>query len=153
MRPVCVCLAIEHHHHMSPTDIFCKTIALAVINKSGKSGALQFGTMFGLIYHVPFRRILWNGTFQALIQPCFGESVISEILRLWRLSFFWKCSKFKPHFKNEEKNREKVFCFGDNCIWIRCVKLSLSRREYLPSALSLLGNSFEILYITKRGFL
>ena len=47
-----------------------------------------------------------------------------------------------------------MFFFSrDDCIWIGSVKLSQVRREYLPSALSLLGNSFEILYVTNRGFL
>ena len=53
----------------------------------------------------------------------------------------------------QEKKQEKVFCFGDTCIWIGCVKLSLLRREYLPLALSVLGNNFEILHVTNRDFL
>ena len=56
-------------------------------------------------------------------------------------------------FKNEEKNPEKVFTFRDNPIWIRCVKLSLSRRQYLVSSPSVLGKKFEILHKTKRDFL
>ena len=56
-------------------------------------------------------------------------------------------------FKNEEKNSEKVFTFGDNSIWIRCVKLSLSTRQYLVSSHSVLGNKFEILHNTNRDFL
>ena len=56
-------------------------------------------------------------------------------------------------FKNEEKNSEKIFTFRDNSIWIRCVKLPLSRRQYLASSHSVLGNKFEILHITKRDFL
>ena len=67
--------------------------------------------------------------------------------------FFWKICKFNIDFKNAKKNSEKFFCFWDNCIWIGCVKLSLLRREYLPSALSVLGNSLEILHITNRNFL
>ena len=62
-----------------------------------------------------------------------------------RVIFCWKYSKFKLDFKTEEKNWGRAFCFRDNNIWIRCVKLSLSRREYLRSALSVLGNSFEVL--------
>ena len=53
----------------------------------------------------------------------------------------------------EEKNSEKVFCFRENYIWIRWVKLSISRTEYLPSALSVLGKRLEILHITRRDFL
>ena len=51
------------------------------------------------------------------------------------------------------KNIEKVFCFWHNFIWIGCVKLSVLRREYLPSALSVLGNSLEIFDITNINFL
>ena len=67
--------------------------------------------------------------------------------------FFWKCSKFKLDLKNEEKNWEKVFCFWGTCIWIGCVKLSLLRREYLPSELSVLGKCLEIFHVTNRDFL
>ena len=34
-----------------------------------------------------------------------------------------------------------------------CVKLFLLRREYLPSALSVLGNSLEIFHVTNRDLL
>ena len=54
---------------------------------------------------------------------------------------------------NAEKNSEKVFSFPDNCIWIGSVKLSLLKREYLSSALSLLIKSLEILHVTNRDFL
>ena len=53
----------------------------------------------------------------------------------------------------QENKQEKGFCFGDTCIWIGRVKLSLLRREYLSLALSVLGNSLEILHVTKRDFL
>ena len=70
-----------------------------------------------------------------------------------RVIFFQKYSIFKLDFQNAEKKSENVFCFRENCIWLHCVKLSLLRREYLLSALSVLGNSLEILHITKRDFL
>ena len=67
--------------------------------------------------------------------------------------FFWKCSEFNLYFKFSEKNSEKYYCFWDNCIWIGCVKLSLLRTEYLPSALNVLTKSLQILNITSRDFL
>ena len=70
-----------------------------------------------------------------------------------RAIFCLKILKLNVNFRNSEKNWEKVFCFWDNSIWIGCVKLSLLRREYLPSALSMLGKSLEILHITNRNFL
>ena len=66
--------------------------------------------------------------------------------------FFWKCSKFYLHFKNAERNWEKVFPLIDNCIWFGCVKFSLLRREYLSPAVNVLKNSLKILCITKRNF-
>ena len=48
-----------------------------------------------------------------------------------RTMFFLKSSKFNLAFKNAEKNSENDFCSWNNWIWIRCLKLSLLRREYL----------------------
>ena len=79
-------------------------------------------------------------------------SVISAIILQWGSPFCKKCSKFRVDFKNIEKKLEKDFSFRDNCIWIGCIKLSLLRREYLPSALSMLGNSLEFLHVTNREF-
>ena len=69
-----------------------------------------------------------------------------------RVIFFWKCSKFSPHVKNAEKNREKFFNFRNNCIWVGCVKLSLLKRDYFWPAVNMLKNSPKILPITKRHF-
>ena len=64
----------------------------------------------------------------------------------------------------KRKIDKKAFCFGDNSIWIGCVKLSLLRREYLSSAVNVLtvirfcislketfSNSFTFKMITKYG--
>ena len=72
--------------------------------------------------------------------------------QLWGSSFFWKCSKFCLHLKNAEKNSEKAFCFLDNCIWIGCIKFSLSRRENLWPAINVFTNIPKILHITKGNF-
>ena len=53
----------------------------------------------------------------------------------------------------QKKNQKIFFFFRENSISIGCVKLSLLRREYLPSALSVTGNSLDILHITNRKFL
>ena len=53
----------------------------------------------------------------------------------------------------KKKIQKKLFIFLENNILIRGEKLSLSRREHLPSALSVLGNSFEILHVTNTDFL
>ena len=46
-----------------------------------------------------------------------------------------------------------VLCSRKTCIRTGCVKLSLLWREYLPSALSVLGKSLEDLHVTNRDFL
>ena len=70
-----------------------------------------------------------------------------------KLIFFLKRAKFNLDFKNAENNSENVFYFWDNYIWIRCLRLSLLRREYLSSAVNVLTNSPKILKITNRDFI
>ena len=100
--------------------------------------------MIGQIYNPAFQGVLCNRTFETLISPRFLESLIWQTYQLWGSSFSSQCSKFKLHLKNAAKNWDKVFSFRDNYIWIGCVKLSLLEREYLPSVLSVLGNSLDI---------
>ena len=54
--------------------------------------------------------------------------------------FFENVQNLKKISKTEKKIAKKI--------WIGRVKLSLLRREYLPLAPSVLGNSVEILHIT-----
>ena len=53
----------------------------------------------------------------------------------------------------KKKIEKKIFGFQIIPADFVASKLSLSRREYSPSAHSVLGNRFEILHITKRDFL
>ena len=115
------------------------------INKYRKGSVLDTGRLFESIFHLACWRVLWNVTFQTFIQWPFSEFVSSEIHWLWGWSFFWKCSKFNVDYRNAEKNLEKVFCFLDNTVWIRCLKLSLLSGEYLSSAVNVLTNSLKIL--------
>ena len=52
----------------------------------------------------------------------------------------------------KKKKIRKSFLFGDNCVHIGCVKLSLLRREYLSSAVNVLTNSYKALRLTKTDF-
>ena len=52
-----------------------------------------------------------------------------------------------------QKKITKSFLFGDNCVRIGCVKLSLLRREYLSSAVNVLTNSYNAFRLTKTEFL
>ena len=51
-----------------------------------------------------------------------------------------------------QKKITKSFLFGDNCVRIGCVKLSLLRREYLSSEVNVLTNSHKALRLTKTDF-
>ena len=51
-----------------------------------------------------------------------------------------------------QKKIRKCFLFGDNCVRICCLKLSLLRREYLSSAVNVLTNSYKALRLTKTDF-
>ena len=82
----------------------------------------------------------------------FLESVISEVQHLWGSSFVSKCSKFKLHFENVQKNWEKDFCFRDNCIWIGILKLSLLTTGYFSSAANVLTRSPKIWHVNKTDF-
>ena len=42
-------------------------MALTLINKYGESGVIQISALFDPIYHVAFRRVFRNGTFQTFI--------------------------------------------------------------------------------------
>ena len=41
------------------------------------------------------------------------------------------------------KKIRKSFLFGDNCVRIGCVKLSVLRKEYLSSAVNVLTNRYK----------
>ena len=66
--------------------------------------------------------------------------------------FFWNSSKFNADLKNAEKNREKVFCFWDKCLWIVGIEFSLLRREYLSSAVNLLRKGLKNFHVSKSDF-
>ena len=48
---------------LSLRETFSNLIALTVISKSGKSGAIQISALFDTIYHVTCQSVLWNATF------------------------------------------------------------------------------------------
>ena len=54
--------------------------------------------------------------------------------------------------ETQEKNREKVVCFLDNGASSCFVKLSMFRREYLPSVVNVVTNGVKISDQTKADF-
>ena len=123
-----------------------------MISKYNNSAVVHIARVFEPVYHIAFQRILLNGTFCSYILPRFSECVISGRNQLWGSYLVWECSKFNSNFENTRKNREKAFCFWDNCVLIGCVELSLLKREYLWSAVNVLANSYKALYLTKTDF-
>ena len=92
-----------------------------------------------------------TGLFRHLSDHVLGVRNLKSTSAL-SVIFFKKYAKFILDFKNAESIREKLSSFWNNCIWIRCVKLSRFRREYLSSVVNVLTNRPKILKITKRDF-
>ena len=70
-----------------------------------------------------------------------------------RVIFFSKFSKFNLNFKNEENRSEKVFCSLDIAPEVIALKMSLTRRNYLKSAVNVLTNRPKIFHVNKTDFL
>ena len=105
----------------------------------------------------PFTMLFLQGYSEAVLSwhlsnRVFGRPYIWESISYECHLFFGICSKFNLDFQNAERNSEKIFCFWDKCIWIRCRKYSLSRREYLSWAVNVLTSALKILHITKSDF-
>ena len=77
------------------------------------------------------------------------ESIILQIVKLWDASFFSKYSELDEDFRNAILILENISDFLDSCIWIGCVKFSLVWREYISSAMKLLGETFSNLIYLK----
>ena len=67
-----------------------------------------------------------TGIFRHLSNHPFFRLAINQV---WGSAFCSKCRKFDVGFRNGEENAENILGFGDNCIWIGCVKHSLLPRE------------------------
>ena len=61
------------------------------------------------------------------------------------LNFFLEMFKIKCRFQKCSKNLTKIFIFSDNLNWIRCGKISLLPREYLPSGVKVLTKGLKVL--------
>ena len=101
---------------------------------------------------LPVKGFFETGLFAHISNYVFWSALFREKNQLWGSSLVWKCSKFNVNFENAINNSENAFCFWDNCVRIGCLKLSLLRREYLSSAVNVLGNSYKPLYLTETNF-
>ena len=118
-----------------------------------KELSLTFQRCLGAFTMLLFEGSLEMGLFRHWTNQVFRGPELRKYRRYESHPVFWKLSKFEFDFKNGAKNSEKFFCFLYTCIWIGRLKLSLLTKVYLPSALSVLGNSLAILHITNRDFL
>ena len=82
------------------------------------------------------------------VTPLFAVYNIRNKTHL-RLIFFFKVFQILYRFCKQGTNFRKNFQFGDNCIWIGCVKHSLLLREYLSLGVNMITNSLQISYTTK----
>ena len=55
-------------------------------------------------------------------------------------------------YKSHKKIQNNFFCFWDKYICIGCIKVSLIRREYLSSAVSVLADRLKTLDVTDSDF-
>ena len=123
-----------------------------MIKQYDKGALIKIELVFQPVYHVAYRGVVSNGSFNTFILARLSGSVISEIHKLWGSPVFWKCSKFNADLKIEEKKSEKIFCFWDKCTWIVCVEFCLLTTEYLSSAVNVLTKSLKPFHVTKSDF-
>ena len=116
-----------------------------------KEVSLIFEEFLGLFNMLLFDGLSETGVFRHLSNRAFGSAYFKKYICYEGHLFFEDVPNLNQILKIKKKI--EIFCFRDTYTWIRCVKLCLSRREYLPSALSVLGKSFEISHITDRDFL
>ena len=108
-------------------------------------------------YYGPFTILFVEGSsetgrFRHLSNHVFRVRNFANAKYIWASSFPQKSPSFIPHFKNPEKNREKVFYFWDNCIWIGIIKLSILRTGYLSSAANMITTSPKTWNGNKKDF-
>ena len=53
----------------------------------------------------------------------------------------------------QEKIKKMFLVFGDNAMWMGCLKLSLLGREHLSTSVIVLTNKLNLGHITKGDFL
>ena len=68
-----------------------------------------------------------------------------------RVIIFFKILKILCKFQQRKKNGESSFCFLGNRIWSDCGKCSVLLKDFLSSAVNMLGNCPTISDITKRN--
>ena len=97
---------------ISLAEIFCKTIAFALINKYDKGGVVQIWTMFSRIYHVAFRLYPLKQYFLGIDLAMFlGVPNLGNISAM-RVIFFLKILQISNRFQKWIKKLRKKFLFS-----------------------------------------
>ena len=115
-----------------------------------------------LLYHIYWSLLRKLSCKKSLLVTCkISRLFINKLSADDKYSLFNRDNLTQPiqmQLSGKEKTFSEFFsafvlCSCNTCIWTGCVKRSLLKREYLPSALSVLINSLEILHVTNREFL
>ena len=142
---------------MSQRETLCKSITFTVINKYAKGAVVEIETVIeNRLKSACLPYCLWRGSLKQdfldiYLTTYFGVRHFRSTETM-RVIFFWECSNFNVELKNLKSNSEKWFCFWDKCIWIRCIKLPVLRKEYLSFSVNVLTNSLKISYLTKSDY-
>ena len=94
-------------------DMIHNSLCLILMETWSTSSAVQSSAVFTTLWHVTVRRVISNRIIRAFKEPHFSESITPEILKLWKWSFFTKCSKFCLSLKNAIITQENSFSFED----------------------------------------
>ena len=113
--------------------------------------SFRFEHFLGLLTMLLLKGIFQQRFLDIYLTTFFGVCKFGNTFAM-SVIFFLKVLKISSIFQIFRRKLGKKFFFWDNCIWKGCVKLSLSRREYLSSAVNVLTNSVKIFHITKRDF-
>ena len=124
-----------------------------MVDKYRKGSVLQISKSLPSVYHCWPSKGPLKPNFLNIYVTTFFRVRIFENTSAMRVIIFFDNIKNLVYIskkKKKKKKLEKVFCVSDISIRIGCLKLSLSRREYLSSTVNVLTKSLMFLYITKR---
>ena len=131
-------------------DMIHNSICFILMGHYHKSAALHTSAVFWTHEHVKSQRVFWNRSFKAFKYLHFSESITSDILKLWRWSFFSKRPKFYVDFENAIKLRGNVDRFEHSCVWTCSDSFCQLSQEYMGSALNVLKSGPKISDPTNR---
>ena len=97
-------------------DMIHNSLCSILMKSCPTNASVQSWAMFRTLRDVNFRRVFCNRIIRSFKESHFSESITPKILNVWKLSFFWKFSKFYVHLKNAWITPEIIFTFEDKCV-------------------------------------